>query len=372
MKFCKKCVQPDTRPDVIFNENGVCYPCEYHATLDQINWADRKKELLEIAKWGKEHCKSNYDCIVAVSGGKDSTRQSMYVRDELGLRPLLVSCTYPPEQQTEVGAHNLANLIQLGFDTISIGPAPETWKELMKQGFLRFGNWCRSTEMALYAVTPKVAVAYNIPLVFLGENPSLTWGCYGGSLDGDGNKMKYNHTLGGGDPTPLLSEGITKKDVFWYTYPSDHEMERTNLRIVYLGYYIKDFNSYANGEFAIKHGLWIRKGDPIDTGSLNGFDACDEDFVIINQMLKYVKFGFGKVNDQVCEAIRIGRLNRKEGIELVKKYDGKCHHRYIEKLCQYMNISEEEFWNVIESYRNKDIWERDERGQWKMKFGYES
>src|SRR6185436_11305402 len=120
--------------------------------------------LDEIAEFGRRNNVSGYDCIIGVSGGKDSVRQVMYARDELGLKPLLVSCTYPPEQMSERGAKNLANIISLGFDLISVSPAPQTWKSLMREGFLRFGNWARSTEMALYASAPKVAIAYHIPL----------------------------------------------------------------------------------------------------------------------------------------------------------------------------------------------------------------
>lgn len=374
MKFCKKCVEPDTRPDCIFNEDSVCFPCKYHASFEEIDWGARRRELEEIAQWGRNHSTSGYDCIIGVSGGKDSHRQSIYVRDELGLKPLLVSCTYPPEQQTERGAANLANLSKIGFDVIAVRPAPETYRILMRWGILKYANWCKSTEMALYASVPKVALAYNIPLIFLGENPTLSWGSAGGSFDGDANKMKYNNTLKGGDITPLLADGITLRDIYWYLFPSDADMERANLRMVYLGYYIKDFNDYTNARIAIEHGMTIRTGkDAIleDMGQINNFDALDDDFVHVNQMLKYLKFGFGKVTEQASGAIRNKILTREEAVELVKKYDGRCADRYIRKMCDYIGITEEEFWEVAESYRNKDIWEKNEKGEWQLKFKLE-
>jgi N-acetyl sugar amidotransferase len=369
MRYCKLCLEPDTRPDCIFDDEGICLPCRYHQTLDQIDWQARRREIEEIADWGRHHTKSQYDCIIGVSGGKDSHRQALYARDELGLRPLLVSCTYPPEQQTERGAHNLANLVHLGFDTIAVSPAPERWRTLMRFGILTFGNWCKSTEMALYASVPKVAIAYQTPLIFLGENPALSWGSAGGSLDGDANRMKYNNTLKGGDLTPYFQAGMKDQDLFWYRYPTDHEMERANLRLVYLGYYVRDFNDYRNSDIAIAKGMWTRTGrdaDANECGQINHFDALDDDYVAVNQMFKYVKFGFGKVTEQVSGAIRNGVMTREQATELVRLYDGKVGDRIVKSFCAYLGIPEEEFWDVVERFRDRDLFERD-GNNWRLK-----
>ncbi|KJJ83355.1 flagellin modification protein, PseA [Candidatus Omnitrophus magneticus] len=371
MKYCKKCVQPDTRPGIKFDEDGVCPPCRFaEQSCNPINWDERKKILDEIVEFGKKNNVSGYDCIIGVSGGKDSTRQALYLRDEIGLKPLLISCSYPPEQQTERGANNLANLISLGFDCISVSPDPVTWKKMMRQGFLKFGNWCKSTETALYASAPKFAIAYHIPLIFLGENPAIALGDLDvGSTTWEANRMKYCHTLKGG-PEALLEDGITEKNLFWYRYPLDEELEWAKLRIVYLGYFIKDFTRFKNAEIAMNHGLIIRDDPPEDIGDTYGFEALDDDFVVINQMFKYLKFGFGKVTDQESEAVRLGKITREEAMERVKKYDGKCATRYIKRFCEYIEITEEEFWRVAESFRNKDIWEKDALGTWRLKYEF--
>jgi len=371
MKYCKKCVQPDTRPGVKFNSKGVCLACVFaKETEESVDWQSRRQELEEIAEFGRKNNVSGYDCIVGVSGGKDSTRQSIFVRDELGLKPLLVSCQYPPEQLAERGAHNISNLISLGFDCITIAPSPKVWKELMLQGFLKYGNWCKSTEMALYASAPKMAIAYHIPLVFLGENPAIALGDTGvGSVTGDANRMKYYHTLQGGDPkhNKLVTESMTDQDLILYTYPSDDEIEWAKLRIVYLGYYIKDFTRFKNAEFAVERGLEIRSNLPEDIGDIYGFGALDEDYVVVNQMLKYLKFGFGQVTDQTAEAVRLKMMSREKAIEFVKKYDGKCADRFIKRFCKYLGISEKKFWKVAESFRSKNIWEKNSEGNWKLK-----
>lgn len=373
MEYCKKCVQPDTRPGIKFDQEGVCPACRFAEQKEKIDWSARRRELEKIADFGRRNNVSGYDCIVGVSGGKDSTRQSMFLRDELGLKPLLVSCTYPPEQLTERGAHNISNLISLGFDCISASPDPQIWKKLMLQGFLKYGNWARSTEMALYASCPKVAIAYHIPLIFLGENPAIALGAmFVGSTTGDANKMKYCHTIKGG-PDELISEkdGITEQDLFWYRYPPDDEMEWAKLKVVYLGYYIKDFTRFKNAEFSINLGLAIRDEPPEETGEVYKFEALDEDFVVINQTLKYFKFGFGKATDQVSEAVRLGMMTRQEAIELVKKYDGNCADRFVRRFCNYIGVSEKKFWEIAELYRDKDIWEKDKEGNFRIKIPLE-
>ena len=373
MKYCKRCVQPDTRPGISFNKEGVCPACLFADQHENIDWEERCRELEKIAELGRRHNVSGYDCVVGVSGGKDSTRQAMYIRDELSLKPLLVSCTYPPEQLTERGAHNLANLISLGFDCITVSPDPVVWKTLMRQGFLKFGNWCKSTEMALYASAPKVAIAYHIPLVFLGENTAISLGdSLTGSVTGDANRMKYGNTIEGGNPDRLLVEGISEQDVHLYRYPSDRDMELCQLKIYYLGYYIKDFNKVRNAEFSVEHGLEMRSEPPEDIGDILGSTALDDDFVIMNQMFKQLKLGFGAVTDQVCEAVRLGMISREEAIDQVKKYDGKCAPKYVKKFCDYIEIDEEEFWRVADKYRNKDVWEKGEDGEWRIKIPFDS
>lgn len=371
VKYCRACCQPDTRPNTRFTEDGFCFPCHVAANPQAIDWDARRRELEAIADFGRESNVSGYDCIIGVSGGKDSVRQAMYARDELGLKPLLVCCTYPPEQQTERGTGNLANLIELGFDTVTVSPSPQVSKALMRQSFFKFGNLARSNEMVLYASAPKVAIAYHIPLIFLGENPAITLGEWSGSLGGDASRMKYGNTLGGGDPKDLMAEGMTRKDVLWYTYSSDEEMEQGRLRIVYLGYYIPDFNKWENARFAIEHGLVIRDDPPEDIGDITGAEALDEDFVIVNQMIKYVKYGFGKVTDQVGEFIRAGRMTRTEAIAQVKAYDGRCAQRYLDSFCSYLEISPERFWKVVESYRDPKIWKRGSDGGWELRTALE-
>jgi len=370
MKYCRKCVQPDTRPGIVFDRHGVCPACRFAEQANDIDWEARHRELEKLAEYARSTNVSGYDCVVTVSGGKDSLRQALYVRDVLGLKPLLVCCSYPPEQISERGAYNLGNLISLGFDTITVSPDPQIWKALMRTGFERYGNWCKSTEMALYATGPTVAIAYHIPVIVYGENPAIALGELGQgyTTNGDGNTMKYSsNTIGGGDPSGLLVQGMTHQDVIWYHYPDDLSIELAKLRMIYLGYYVRDFTRFKNAEVAVANGLEVRDDKPEDMGMVWEWESLDEDFVIVNQMIKHMKFGFGRTTEQVLEAMRLEMMTREEAADLVRKYDGKCGPQYIDAYCRYLGITEEEFWRVAESYRNPDIWERDGQGQWMLK-----
>jgi N-acetyl sugar amidotransferase len=373
LKRCKTCVETDTRPSSKFDEEGICLPCRSVSTIsiENIDWQKRNEELSEIKKWAKDRANFGYDCIIGVSGGKDSTRQAIYAR-ELGFNPLLVSCTYPPEQLTERGAYNLANLINLGFDLIQVAPAPKISKKLMLNCFETYGNLFNASELALYASLPIAAIAYSIPLILLGENPALAFGTDVGSKDFNGNNMKHMNTLQGGDPNRFKTDDMTDKDLYWYRYPDDTDMERANLRIVYLGYFMPDFNEQTNSKIAIEHGLKIREGEDADPNNIGGeapYTALDDDFVIVNQMLKYLKFGFGKATQEVGVAVRFGIKSREEGKKTVKAYDGKCHEKYIKHLADYLEISIDEFWNIADKFVNHELFEKDKDGKWVMKEG---
>ena len=371
MRICKKCVQPDTRPGIKFDKQGICPPCQFSGRRRNINWAARKKKLEWLARFGREHNVSGYDCIVPVSGGKDSLRQALYMRDELGLKVLLVSCAYPPEHVTKIGPRNLSNLIELGFDCITETPSPQVWKKMVKRGFYQHGNILKSCEMSLFVSAPKVAIAYHIPLICYGENPATALGSLEvGSVTWNANRIKQMNTLKGG-PDAVKTPDITEKDLFWYRYPSDDEMAWAHLKIFYLGYFLEDFTRKENGEFAVAHGLEVRRDTPRNTGSYYNFEALDNDFSIVNQMLKYFKYGFGRTTHQMGEAVRLGTISREKAIAIVKKYDGRCGQRYIDRFCGYIGIDQREFWRVANSYRSRDIWEQDARGSWRIKAEYQ-
>lgn len=366
MKMCKKCVQLDTRPSIVFDIFGVCPACNFAEKFGVIDWKARDRELKTIINQTLFKKNSKYDCALGVSGGKDSIRLATYAKEVLGLNVLLINCSSSPEMVTELGVENISTLVEMGFDMITIAPAPQTWKKLIKKSFYKYGNIHKTAEMALYASTPRVALSYGIPLVFIGENPAITLGELGtGSTGGDAGFMRNSNTIASG-PDEFMDDEITPEKLIWYRYPSIAETSRADLRILYLGYYIKDFGKIKNAEFSMSRGMQVRADLPENMGDLTGYEQLDDHFALINQMMKFLKLGFGKVADQVCEEIRLGSMTRDEGIELVRLYDGKCHEKYIRGFCDFIEISYEEFWRVADSFRNKNLWEL-KNGEWVFK-----
>ena len=370
MKYCKNCLQPDTRPNTKFTPEGVCPACNYFQELSTVDWQERYEILEELLENFPRNPKQKFDCIIGVSGGKDSTRQALWVRDKLGLKPLLACLTYPPEQVTERGVNNISNLIEQGFDVVMAAPAPDTWKRLMRESFLKFTNWARSTEMALFSSVPQLAIRYEIPLILWGENPGLQLGDLKtlGRTGYDGNNLRYMNTLSGGALDWMREADIDHRNLLAYKYPAPEEFDKHGLQIIYLGWFLGDWSLLKNGMYSAVSGLEIREDTVENTGDLYGLTSLDEDWVTLNQMIKYYKFGFGRVTDYVNEAIRHGQMTRDRGIELVSNYDDACSDEYIASFCEYIDISVDQFWTQVHQSVNRQLFDVDDNGRIFRKF----
>jgi len=370
MKYCKRCIQPNTRPNIIFTDDGICPACDYFKKLDQVDWQERTQILLEIAENFPKSNRHDFDCIIGVSGGKDSVRQAIFVRDKLKLNPLLVCLSYPPEQVTQRGANNISTLINLGFDCVVSNPAPETWRKLMRYSFDKFTNWSKSTELALFSSVPQLAIQYDIPLILWGENPGLQLGDMKtlGKTGYDGNNLRNMNTLGGGGLEWIENMYEDLGDLIPYRYPDKKEFDKARIQIVYLGWFLGDWSLVNNASYSCLDGLEIREDKVENTGDLFGVTSLDEDWVTLNQMIKYYKYGFGRVTDYVNEGIRSGNMTREEGIELVEKYDDSCSENYIESFCDYIDITIEQFWRQVKQNVNLDLFTISSNGKIRKKF----
>jgi len=370
MKYCKLCLQPDTRPNSRFNEEGICPACHYFELAKHVDWQERYEIMQDLLTQFPKRRGQHFDCIIGVSGGKDSTRQALYVRDKLGLNPLLACLSYPPEQVTTRGTHNISNLIELGFDVVFSTTAPQTWRSLMRESFHRFTNWARSTELALFATVPQLAIRYNIPLIFWGENAGLQVGDLKtlGRNGYDGNNLRYMNTLSGGAMNWMLESGHELKDLHPFIYPSTEEFDAAGLQIVYLGWFMGDWSEVNNAMYSTVNGLEVRKDTVENTGDYYGITALDEDWVTLNQMIKYYKFGFGRVSDYVNEDLRFRRITREQGIALVEQYDDACSEGYIASFCDYIGITVDGFWKQVHSALNRDLFAIESDGRIVRKF----
>ncbi|MBT2786007.1 MULTISPECIES: N-acetyl sugar amidotransferase [unclassified Halomonas] len=371
MKYCKTCLTTDLRPNAQFS-GGICIACRYATTSSNGSSSLKLRQLEELiaAAKKKQRSKGSYDCIVGVSGGKDSTRQAHWVRDRLGLRPLLVCAAYPPKQMSDIGAENLSNLISMGFDLMAVTPAPKTAASLALESFEKFGNVCKSTEMSLFSTVPRLAIEHGVNMIFWGENPALQVGdsAVEGVDEFDGNNLRKLNTLteGGNDwITSFVTESYKAKHYF---YPGEIQFKRKKIKIFYLGAAWDDWSNEQNSTYAALQGLTLRPGDEVETGDISNASMLDEEFTNINMMLKYYKFGFGRATDLVNEKIRGGELSREEGVEIVKKYDGVCSDRIINGFCDYVGIDNNRFWTIANKWINVDLFDVSITGRPQPKF----
>ncbi len=371
MRYCKRCLQPDTRPGVVFDDEQICFACRYEESKATIDWAQRHAELKAFAEEAKEEAKkrgNTYDCIIGVSGGKDSTFQAVYANERLGLNPLLINCM--PDEITEIGRKNIENLNNLGFDIISIRPNPIVAKKLARKSFFERGNIIAASEYCLWASSYIMAVKFNIPLIIQGENAALTLGAAKNQEPtGNAFSVMQLETIRGAsvDSFVDLSNNITEKDLFLYKIPTVEEMQEKGIKAIFLQYYTRKWSQVTNADFAVARGLTGRTDDLHALGRYRRYTALDCDLQIPNQMIKYLKFGFGYATDEICYDIREGRFTREDGKWYVKEYDGLCGEQYIEKACKYLSITKEEFWEVVDRFVNRDLFEKID-GKWVPKF----
>ena len=374
MKYCRNCLIPDTRPNGKFNSQGICIPCQFSMQSKSVEYEERLSELKSIVrKFTYRNRKKRWQCIVGVSGGKDSTRQALWVREKLGINPLLVSVVYPPRHINQIGTENISNLINLGFDTYVIGPAPRLSRELLKESFFRFGNLMKATEMALTSGVPRVAIQKKINLILWGENMALQVGDQGalGESIWDANNLINSNTISGGDLSWYRSVVDNDSLLPMYKYPSLKEMKDNKVQTIFLGPAWPDWSAYSNSRLSISYGFNIRGGDPYKTGDIHGTSMVDEDWFIVNMLLKFYKFGFSRGTEEANDAIRAGKISREEGVEIAEKYDEGCDDIYINSLCKYIDITVDEFWENIKKFANPNLFDlSNQRPKKLFKVGY--
>ena len=359
MRYCKFCIQPDTRPGEYIDENLVCMGCNNFNNFEDQDFDSRYKILKELIIKFQKKDNRLFDCILGVSGGKDSLRQALWIRDKLKLKPLLVSYAYPPEHLNDRGARNLSNLIEHGFDVLVTSPAPKTFKKIMKYCFYNFANWQKASELILYGSVPRIAISHDIKLVFVGEDQGQKEVKTLGEEGWDYNKQRELNTLGSGDISWLENQDIQKSKLNPYRYPSEKLFQEASIQVIDLGWFIKDWSFNINGKYAILNGLEPRIEPVSDSGDLSCVSSVDEDWVSVNQMFKYYKFGYSKTTDYLNEEIRLKYISRDDAIELAEKYDGNCSVKLIETFCEYLDIKLDDFYENLVKATNKDLFEID-------------
>lgn len=347
MKFCTKCIMPETKPGITFNEEGVCNACLYEEEARKIDW-DRRWHHLEILADGIRHKKPDgYQVIVPVSGGKDSTFICESMRN-LGLNVLAVCAE--PCYPTSVGQANLDNLSRLGYDILVFKPNQRIMPTLLKRSLIEDGQPAGAFEFLIYAVPLHEAMARKIPLVMWGEDSIQLYGNLG---SGDAMEQKDFSAVGGRDASHWITPSIVRaEDLISFQHPTKQELECAGVQADFLSHYVY-WDSRRTAVYAIERGLHLRPMHDIwKTGAYWNFEQLDDEIPVISHFFKFLKFGYGRATDQACRDIRAGHATRAGGIQVAKAIDGTLDLEYVHRYCDYLSISVMEFWEIAEMWMN--------------------
>lgn len=362
MKYCKSCLYPDTKPQLEFNEEGICSACTNFKMKSSIDWNEKRNELQETLEKLSSKDGSNYDCIIPVSGGKDSTFQTYFIKEELGYNPLVIN--FHPLDQTDLGKKNLENLKSLGVDCIEFSPNPIIYKKLAKFGLLELGDYQWPEHIGIFTIPIQIAVRYKIPLIIWGENPQFEYGkptdiSKETLLDKEWNEKNGGYFLDKIKPQDMTKYGFDLEDLKPYIYPSDDEIRNVGVTGIFLGTYI-EWNIFKQLEIVKK--LGFSEDNEIREGTYDSWENLDVKFTSFHDYFKFLKFGFGRATDHASIEIRHGRISREEGLELVKKHEGKIPTKYLDEFLKQAEISYDEFIEICEKFTNFDLFKTDENG----------
>lgn len=362
IRYCKNCLYPDTKPELKFDENGVCNACRWFKLKEKIEWDQRRKELEKILDKYKSKDGKTYDCIIPVSGGKDSHYQTYVIKEEFGLNPLLVN--FHPLDFTEVGRKNIENLKNLGVDCIEFTANPVVYRKMAQFGLKELGDFQWPEHIGIFTVPVQIAVRYRIPLIVWGENPQME---YGGPdevsstayLDREWNEKHGGYFLDKVKPKDMTKYGFSLTDLKPYLYPTDEEIKSVGVTGIFLGYFIK-WDIFKQLELVKK--LGFSEDSEIKEGTYDSWENLDVKFTVFHDYFKFLKYGFGRATDHTSIEIRHGRMTRDEGLNLVKRYEGKIPTKYFSEFLEAAEITEEEFIKICEKFTNKDLFKKDENG----------
>lgn len=368
--YCKNCLYPETKQDLTFNENGVCSACNYLKIKDTIDWVQKRKELEKILEKFRSKDGKNYDCLIPVSGGKDSHYQTYVMKEEFGMNPLLIA--FRPREWTELGRKNLENLKnKLNVDCIEFTPNRELYKQIQKIGLHDFGDASWPEHIGIFTVPIQIAVKFNIPLVIWGENNQAE---YGGPLE-DQNKpfqdidwhKKYgesiyvkNQTSGYRGIEHMTNYGIDMKELLPYVYPTDQEVLNVGVTGLYIGHFIKWDARKQLQKMIDDYGFSVHDGEM--EGTYTNFENLDNKGQGLHDYMKWIKFGYGRTTDHASIDIRHNRLERNEGLELVKKHEGKIPEKYLDEYLDDFEITRDDFFKIIDKHANFDLFKKDDNG----------
>ncbi len=361
LTYCKRCVMPDTKPDLHLDEEGICNACRSYESRKTVDWDARKAELLNVLERYRRRDGSNWDCIVPVSGGKDSTYQVVRML-QLGLNPLCVTSTTC--DLSDLGRRNIENLKHLGVDYVEMSPNPLVRAKLNRIGLTQVGDISWPEHVGIFTIPVRAAVQFNVPLIVWGENSQNEYGGPAAAAEGSTLNRRWLEEFGGllgMRVSDLIGmDGLEAKHLIPYSYPSDEELARVGVTGLFLGHYLP-WDGLSNTLIAQANGFITY--DKVVEGSMVNYENLDNHQTGIHDYFKFLKFGFGRATDLACLHIRRGRLTRQDGLDAVRRLDGLFPSGYLGKsladILAPLEMSVDEFIRLCDKFTNKKIFVRE-------------
>lgn len=361
MRYCQRCILPSTRPGIEIGADGVCSACAAHEQRRSgVDREERAGEFDELVASVRAMDRP-YDCVIPVSGGKDSTWQTI-VCLEKGLHPLAV--TWKTPARTELGERNLQNLIELGVDHIDFSVNPKVERRFVLEAFTRFGSTALPMHMALFNIPLTVASRYDVPLVVWGENSAAEYSGSGPESRSNTLDAAWLRRFGvshGTTAEDWVGDALSRRDLTPYFGPSDSELAEKGVRAVFLGHFF-EWDPSETARVAAEHGFQSRDEGP-KTGYYAYADIDDAFLISIHHWLKWFKFGFTRTYDNLSLEIRNGRMTRDEAIQILRERGDETPEGDIAELCEWLGIGTGRFYEIAETFRDHDVWSKRE-GRW--------
>lgn len=364
MKFCTKCIMPDTRPGITFNQEGVCIACQNNEKKKNVNWGKREKELAQLCDKYRRKQEGVYDCIIAVSGGKDSHYQVHVMKERMNMNPLLITVE-DVFTMTEAGKHNVKNISEaFGCNLIAFKPDRRAAKKICRYMFETYGRPLWYVDRLLYTVPLYLAASLKIPFVVYGENVSYEYGGVNDKETYSARMQVFNGVAPDVELDELVRAGVSRDELAYLEAPSKEMLD--TLDPIYMSYFL-EWNAIKNYEFAKTRGFRSLEHEWERTNHIENFNQIDSYGYLLNAWMKFPKYGHAYATDYAARWVRYGILSREEAVRLAEERDHALDSKIVEDFCRFTGMTTLEFYTALDKLYNQELFEKNAMGQWRLK-----